>query len=129
MDVGSLEEWKDIRNRPKAIKTCMVRWQSIANSIGCTLLGFNDGKNATFISPDGDAFQVREKFRAAISEVATQAEADNARIAELEAMLDEVADTLEAVIINSGDFIGGPEDEPFTDPIRRARTLLERKEP
>jgi hypothetical protein len=63
----ALERWGDIQDDPDAIVECGERWKRVASAIGCELSGFNDGRSASFFTPDGNVIEVGPKFRAAIT--------------------------------------------------------------
>src|SRR3546814_82932 len=72
-DVGreALEGWAEISGDAKAIVACGDRWKAVAAKIGCGLHGFNDGKSASFVTPDGNIIEVGPKFRLTIAALTT----------------------------------------------------------
>lgn len=82
-----METWAEIQDDDAAIIHCGDRWKAVAAMIGCTLHGYNDGRSASFVTPDGNVVEVGPKFRqaiAALSQPATTpapAAVDNARLA------------------------------------------------
>lgn len=75
-DDAALELWADIQDDPCAIVACSDRWKAVAAKIGCTLHGFNDGRSASFITPDGNVIEVGPKFRTIIASLSTQVVGD-----------------------------------------------------
>lgn len=66
-DVEPLERWADIQDDTDAIVKCGERWKAVAQSIGCQLHGFDDGRHASFTTPDGNVIEVGPKFRASLA--------------------------------------------------------------
>ena len=85
-EVEKVETWSEIQHSPAKIVACGERWKGVARIIGCELYGFDDGRSASFTTPDGNVIEVGSKFRAAIE--ARQPLA--ARVAELEAGLQAI---------------------------------------
>lgn len=71
LNTDELERWADIRDDPDAIVACGERWKAVAEVIGCTLHGFNDGRAASFFTPDGNVIEIGPKFRATLAALAT----------------------------------------------------------
>ena len=65
--VESFERWEEIADDDDAVIQCGERWKAVAAKINCTLHGFNDGRTASFVTPDGNVIEVGPKFRAALS--------------------------------------------------------------
>lgn len=70
--VGELEQWADIQDDPDAIIACGERWKAVAAIVGCTLHGFNDGRSASFVTPDGSVIAVGPKLRALITHLSAE---------------------------------------------------------
>lgn len=61
------ELWSDLRDSPEAIVACGERWKQVARIVGCQLHGFDDGRSAAFLTPDGHVIEIGPKFRAILS--------------------------------------------------------------
>ena len=92
--VEQVETWSEIQHSPAKIVACGERWKGVARIIGCELYGFDDGRSASFTTPDGNVIEVGSKFRAAIE--ARQPPA--ARVAELEAENARLREALETAL-------------------------------
>ena len=62
-----VETWAEIKDDSDAIVRCGERWKDVASVVGCQLHGFDDGRRASFLTPDGNIIEVGPKFRAALT--------------------------------------------------------------
>lgn len=86
------ERWADIADDTDAIIACGENWKNVAAAIGCSLQGFNDGRTASFVTPDGSTIEVGPKFRATIETLQARCKV----MEELESALEAIKELADA---------------------------------